>query len=258
MIPHGRKNRTSPLAETLSEKLNFAVENSMDGIALLDAAGQYYYLNEVHVAMFGYQSDKELIGKTWQFIYGPEEIDRISQHLFPQLMANGKWSGETIGKSKKGEPVYQEISLTAMPDGGLICICRDIAQKKKNLLQLEIYERILKSSSSMAIQTNLNREIEWVNEAFTKVSGYTLDEVIGKTPGKILHGKDTDPETVAYMTQQIAKGESFSCEVINYNKAGEPYWISIKGQPLYNDKGEIERFLPFRKTLLKGSSPSVK
>ncbi len=242
-------NLTNPIEKTLSEKLSFAVDNSMDGVALLDPEGKYYYLNEVHLSMFGYQSDKELIGKTWQFIYGQEEIDRISQYLFPLLMANGKWSGETLGKSKTGEPVYQEISLTAMPDGGLICICRDIAQKKKNLLQLEIYERILKHSSLMAIQTNVNREIVWVNDAFSKVTGYTFEEAMGKKPGKLLHGKETDPATVAYMTKQISKGEVFSCEVVNYNKSGEPYWISINGQPLYSDKGEIEHFFAIQEDI---------
>ncbi|MFZ4772011.1 MAG: PAS domain S-box protein, partial [Ferruginibacter sp.] len=242
-------NLTNPIEKTLSEKLSFAVDNSMDGVALLDPEGKYYYLNEVHLSMFGYQSDKELIGKTWQFIYGQEEIDRISQYLFPLLMANGKWSGETLGKSKTGEPVYQEISLTAMPDGGLICICRDIAQKKKNLLQLEIYERILKHSSLMAIQTNVNREIEWVNDAFTKGTGYTLQEAIGKNPSKLLDGKDTDPATVDYITKQISKGEVFSCEVVNYNKSGEPYWISINGQPLYSDKGEIEHFFAIQEDI---------
>lgn len=228
--------------EELLEKQHIAIANSMDGIALLNAQGQYYFLNDIHVKMFGYDNQEELIGKTWQYIYEQEEIDRISKDLFPLLMTNGKWSGETLGKSKTGTPVYQEISLTSLPDGGLVCICRDISEKKKSREKLELQEQLLKNTNSIAIVTNADKEIVWVNAAFTRLTGYTEEEVIGKNPGRLLQGKHSDNDTVKYMSAQLASLKPFNCEVINYKKDGTPYWIEIKCTPLLHPDGSVDKY----------------
>jgi len=228
--------------EELLEKQHIAIASSMDGIALLNAEGQYYFLNEVHLKMFGYDNQEELIGKTWQYIYGQEEIDRIGTDLFPILMANGKWSGETLGKSKTGTPVYQEISLTALPDGGLVCICRDISEKKRSREKLELQEQLLKNTNSIAIVTNADKEIVWVNAAFTQVTGYSEEEVIGKNPGRLLQGKNSDKVTIQYMKEQVTLLKPFNCEVINYKKDGTPYWIEIKCTPLLHPDGSVDKY----------------
>ena len=119
-----KNNRLRQLSSytDLLEKMHTAIDHSMDGIALLNAKGEYYYLNDVHLTMFGYGQEEELLGKTWQYIYGDAEIERINDSIFPLLMQKGKWKGETIGKSKAGTSVFQEITLSLMEDGGFICI----------------------------------------------------------------------------------------------------------------------------------------
>lgn len=107
------------------EKQHAAIENAFDGIAILDENGMYYYMNKAHAMLFGYDSAEELIGKSWKHIYSSEYADKIEKDIFPVLMSTGNWSGETIGKDKLGQPVLQYISLTLLPDRGLICVCQD-------------------------------------------------------------------------------------------------------------------------------------
>jgi len=107
------------------EKQHAAIENAFDGIAILDENGTYYYMNKAHAILFGYDSAEELIGKSWKHIYSSEYADKIEKDIFPVLMSTGNWSGETIGKDKHGQPVLQYISLTLLPDRGLICVCQD-------------------------------------------------------------------------------------------------------------------------------------
>jgi PAS domain S-box-containing protein len=107
------------------EKQHAAIENAFDGIAILDENGTYYYMNKAHAMLFGYDSAEELIGKSWKHIYSSEYADKIEKDIFPVLMSTGNWSGETIGKDKLGQPVLQYISLTLLPDRGLICVCQD-------------------------------------------------------------------------------------------------------------------------------------
>jgi PAS domain S-box-containing protein len=226
----------------IKNQLIKALNSSMDGIALLDAAGNYYYLNQEHIIMFVYEKEEELLGKNWQCIYNNEEIERINKDIFPILIENKQWRGETIGKSKQGMPVYQEISLTMMEDGVIICICRDIRDKQEATKNLLLHYKIMENTKSMVIITNPNQEIEWVNKSFCDISGYTLEECIGKKPGRLLQGKDSDKAVIAGIRQNILDKNPFQAELLNYKKNGNPYWIEIKGQPLFNNQGEIEHF----------------
>jgi PAS domain S-box-containing protein len=107
------------------DKQLIAIENAFDGIAVLNANGEYVYMNNSHAQLFGYKSGSELIGKTWKFIYSEDYASAIEGQIFPQLEKNGNWSGETIGLSKDKKPVFQHITLSKLPDGELLCICRD-------------------------------------------------------------------------------------------------------------------------------------
>lgn len=235
--------------EILLEKQRLAIENSMDGIALLNKEGEYYYLNQVHVNMFGYETESELIGLTWRSIYEEHEIRRIEKNIFPDLIANGKWQGETTGKSKNGNPVYQEITLTTLPDKGLLCICRDISEKKRNTELLKLQQQILQNTNSIVIVTNANREIQWVNDAFTKTSGYTLDEVTGKNPGQLLQGAETDIEKINFIREKLNNQEPFTCELQNYKKDGTTYWIEMRCEPLFGANGQLEKFFALQEDI---------
>jgi PAS domain S-box-containing protein len=153
------------------EKLIYALEHSMDGVALLNAKGEYYYLNEEHLTMFGYTKQEELIGKPWQHIYGPSEIDRINQSIFPELIERGRWRGKTIGKSKTGDPVYQEISLTTMSDGGIICIARNIWEDVQKKHQLSNQQYLLDSSNTIFAIFNKQFFLTWGNKELSRVIG---------------------------------------------------------------------------------------
>lgn len=86
--------------------------------------------------------------------------------------------------------------------------------------------------------------IEWVNEGFVKLTGYTSQEVIGLKPGKFLQGEKTDPETVARLREAIREGRPISEEIVNYTKDGRPYWLELKIQPIRDERtGEITRYI---------------
>ena len=98
-------------------------------------------------------------------------------------------------------------------------------------------------TDNAVIITDIHGNIEWVNEGFTRVSGYTLEEVTGRKPGAFLQGLETDPLTVEFMREQLARGEGFKTEVINYSKDGRKYWLSIEVQPIYDAAGELRYFM---------------
>jgi len=84
-------------------------------------------------------------------------------------------------------------------------------------------------------------EIIYVNEAFTKISGYEADEVIGKTP-RILQGEDTDRETLDRLKSSLQNGQPFKAELKNYTKGGDAYWLDISIMPIRDESGIVTHF----------------
>jgi len=135
------------------------------------------------------------------------------------------------------------FACVPMPNEGYINIYgRDITTQKKYQHELEKLSLIVQQTINAVIITDAQGKVEWVNTAFERVTGYNLSDAIGKTPGSFLQGKDTDLKTVAYMKQQILKPESFTCEIFNYKKSGEGYWLRINGQPIFDKQGKVINF----------------
>ena len=118
-------------------------------------------------------------------------------------------------------------------------LLKTVSEQKNALKRLSM---IAQKTQNAVIITDKNGTIEWVNEAFTNISGYKLSEVILRKPGDFLQGKDTNLETVRYMHNQFKHHETFSCEVINYHKNGDPYWVRIRAQPLFDAQGTLTQY----------------
>ncbi len=91
--------------------------------------------------------------------------------------------------------------------------------------------------------TDPESRIEWVNESFTQVTGYALEEIRGRKPGSFLQGPATDPETSKFMREAVLRGEGFEVELVNYHKSGKPYWLAIEGSPVRDESGVLRHFI---------------
>jgi diguanylate cyclase (GGDEF)-like protein/PAS domain S-box-containing protein len=85
--------------------------------------------------------------------------------------------------------------------------------------------------------------VEWMNDGFTRLTGYALNEMKGRKPGELLQGKDTDPATVAEMRRALRRGEKFDVDLRNYARTGRVYWVNIACTPLRRGDGEIDGFI---------------
>lgn len=119
------------------QKRSQALESSMDGIAILDANDLFTYVNQAHVWKYGYENPDELLGQHWNILYERETINEFEQEIFPHLDEHGNWRGESIGLRKDGSQFPQELSLSRLEGGGLVCIVRDITSRKQQEEQLQ-------------------------------------------------------------------------------------------------------------------------
>ena len=85
--------------------------------------------------------------------------------------------------------------------------------------------------------------IEWVNAAFTRLTGFTLDAIKGRKPGHLLQGLATDPAAVARLREAERQGQACNVEILNYTKAGAPFWQILDMQPVRDTAGALAHFI---------------
>ncbi len=83
----------------------------------------------------------------------------------------------------------------------------------------------------------------WVNEAFTRVSGWPLNEIIGLKPRDFLHGPKTDPTVVRRIYENVTASKGFQCEILNYKRDGSIFWIALDAQPITDLNGKLIGYL---------------
>jgi PAS domain S-box-containing protein len=109
-----------------------AMESASDGMAILDSEGCYVYLNRAHAEIYAFSDPSEILGRSWRKLYTPEEAGRFENDILPVLQREGHWRGEATGRRRDGSLFPQEVSLTRLDAGGIICVVQDISQRKES------------------------------------------------------------------------------------------------------------------------------
>ncbi len=108
--------------------------------------------------------------------------------------------------------------------------------------ELRKLSRAVEQSGNAIVITNLAGQIEFVNPAFSKITGYSFDEVIGQNPG-ILRTAENAPEFYQNLWETISAGKVWEGEVINKKKNGILYWESVTISPVKNDIGTTSHYI---------------
>ncbi len=107
----------------------------------------------------------------------------------------------------------------------------------------DLLPEIVRHATDSVVIADAQGRTVWVNEQFTAMSGYTLEEMLGRTPGSVLQGHDTDPATVAELRAAIARQTEITREILNYRKDGTPYWIKLTINPLFDARDNLTGFI---------------
>ena len=109
--------------------------------------------------------------------------------------------------------------------------------------ELDTMARVVQTTDNAVVITDADLKITWVNDGFTRMSGYTLAEALGHTPGELLGTSKSEPEAIARLEVAAAAGEACRVEVINRAKDGREYWIDTDVHPVHNAYGVLTGFM---------------
>jgi len=220
-------------------------EQATDAIFIFDRSGVLLEVNSRACEILGCDDD-ELLGTNIKALFAAHEMSANPLRL-DELFSGEKVFGERQIEAKNGTLIATEISAKKLDEQRAQAIVRDISRRKRleenlRLLQSAVYQTHDSIVLTTAELDEPGPQIVFVNPAFSVMTGYSSEEVIGKTP-RILQGEKTDRAVLDRMRRCLIEGKEFRGEVINYRKDGSEYWLEWNVTPLLNEKNEITHYI---------------
>ncbi|MDV6032159.1 MAG: PAS domain-containing protein [Phycisphaera sp. RhM] len=102
---------------------------------------------------------------------------------------------------------------------------------------------VAKYTDNAVAITDGDANVEWVNEGYTRITGFESDEIIGAPESGFRSGQQTCPQALSAMRRAIEKKQAFNTEIISYRKDGTPFWLAIELRPIPGGNDTTQRFI---------------
>ena len=250
IISHKRGSEHRRTVEALNEseqRFHAIFDNAAIGIAKVSTDGQFLEINKEFCRIIGYTREEVLSQKLgFQHITFPDDLETCWD-LAKQLLAGVVQSGgvEKRYVRKDGTVVWVELSVCLLNSSMGLPLCfitsvRDITERKQAEEDTKLSDLLFQNGTEAMTITDGDGAVLKINPAFTKLTGYTADEVIGKNP-KILQSGRHDRAFYQKMWQAINTTGRWQGEIWNKRKNGEIYaeWLSIN--TIFNQDGSVHR-----------------
>jgi PAS domain S-box-containing protein len=243
----------SKKAEVQLRQLSRAVEQSPASVVITDPQGIIQYVNPKFTRITGYTAE-EAIGQNPRILKSGDKKPEEYQNLWETITAGEEWRGEFHNKKKNGELYWESASISPIKDDKgiithFIAVKEDITAIKAAREELAKLSLVASKTDNAVIITDKDGVIEWVNDGFARLTGYTLEETVGKKPGSVLQGPASDSDTIKLIGSQLRARQPLTAELINYHKSGRPYWVAMDITPIFDDKGELTRFISIERDI---------
>ncbi|QQV03424.1 MULTISPECIES: PAS domain S-box protein [Chryseobacterium] len=227
---------TQNLLKQSEERNRMIMDSAMNAIVITNDKGEITFWNRKAVSTFGWTKEEiegeQIIGKI---------IPKADKRLY-KVMLNKQL--ELKVTKKKGEEFTAEMSVVAVIQNNDKHYCyfiKDISERKRAEEQLkrqeEKYRNMIANMNLGLLEVDNNEMIRYANQSFCNVSGYDLDELIGKNPSQLFLYGENSVEFVQEQLKLRKAGVSSVYQLPVKNKRGEIRWWAISGAPNYDDNG---------------------
>ena len=235
------KQRAIHFMEESANRYHKIIQTSLDGFWMVDLDGRILEVNDAYMGRSGYTRD-ELLRMRIQDLDAAMENNQVDERL-KHLAAAGHAIFETKHRAKDGSVWPLEVSAGYLPqeDGRFFGFLRDISERRRAAEEMLIAATVFESHEAMLV-TDAERNIVRVNEAFTEITGYTPDEVVGNPPHFLQssrHSKDFYLE----IWDRIAREGSWQGEIFDQRKNGEVYPALMTISSVKDSKGRVTHYV---------------
>jgi len=208
-----------------------------DGMVVVDIQNRIIDANDVAARMLS-TTVHELIGKNLV------DVSQVFQALSVRNVTEDASTELEIGLVDKR---FYDALVSPLFDGkrmliGHLIVFRDITLLKQNQLRLLQLSQAVEQSPVSVMVTDLQGTIEYVNPHFSKLTGYSIEEVIGQNP-RILQSGQTSESVYKEMWETILSRQVWQGEFLNRKKNGDMYWAQVVIAPVFSTDGQIINFV---------------
>ena len=239
------------------EKFRVLYESSRDAIMML-APPEWKFTtgNPAAIALFGAKDEQEFVtAAPWRLSPEHQPDGELSSVKAPQMieaaMKTGSHFFEWTHKKFSGEEFFATVSLTRMIYRGqplLQATVRDITERKRAEQQAHLLTTALESAANGIMISNREGRIIWVNPAFTRLSGYSAQEVIGQTP-RIWKSGAQDEAFYQRLWKTVLSGDVWQGEIVNRRKDGTEIAEGMTITPVRDPLGVVSHFIAIKEDI---------
>ena len=250
ITPYSQTNQTIKLSEKAIKSFNKNLEledeifkeivnHSSELISMHDLDGNFNFVSPISKEILEIEAQKLIGSHPFDFIINVN-YQQIWTEKFENIKQGKAVSSFIIEIATKHNPQkWLEIRLRALKNKKdelikILANSKDVSRRIHFEEEIQKLSLIAKQTKYSVIITDLEGKINYVNESFQNLTGFSEQSVLGKTPGELLQGPETDPETVQIMREAIKNKDSFDVEIINYTSKGHKYWTNIQSEPLFD------------------------
>jgi len=234
---------TNRLLEESESKYKAVVEQSNEAISI-HWNGMVLFVNDFFCRLTDFSKDEIYRMSPVDFFYGIDGM-RFSAMLTDGLSEDALNHQELRIVTKTGEIKWVNLNqkkITIFGEDAWLCIALDITDSKHTAGLVKKLEQAVRQSPVSITITDSNGNIEYVNNKFCDMSGYTFEEVKGKNTSILKSGK-TSPAVYKTMWDTITSGNIWFGELLNKNKKGDCQWVSVSISPILDENQIITHYL---------------
>lgn len=218
-----------------------AIDSTL-GTIELDDQGRVIRCNRNIEALFDFPAAADLAG------FGVSLIVGRATFSWQNVMEGSLHSGEFQTTTLQGRSIWVFVTFTRMFNATgtlerVLCLVQDVTLRKQTEQEFELLSLVADNTDNAVIITNEKGFIEYVNDGFTKMTGYQPHEAIRKKPGRLLQGPLTDQHVVKKLSRLLREESSIYEEILNYRKDGSTYWVSLAINPVKDTAGKVVRYI---------------
>lgn len=182
---------------------------------------------------------------SWSRHIHPDDLERVTRKFREQTISGGydeeyrlvASDGTTKWVRDRAFPVFGADGSVSRVAG----ITEDITEQKLSKERIETLSLVASETINGVLIHDADGTVIWANKGFTRITGYSAEEIIGKEPWSVVGGQNTNQRLVDMTYNKVMSGKPFASDNVLHHKQGHSVWVNVSYTPILDSLGNVTK-----------------